>query len=50
MARCTLKIAQINHLFAAIVHELSTHMLKEEQVLFPLAAHGTGSSGGHTGS
>jgi len=29
------EIAQIEHLFAAISQELSTHMLKEEQVLFP---------------
>ena len=29
------EIAKINELFTAIVQELSTHMLKEEQVLFP---------------
>ena len=29
------EIAQIEELFAAVGQELSTHMLKEEQVLFP---------------
>ena len=45
------EIEQIDQLFSAIGQELSTHMLKEEQVLFPyVRADGTGSSGWRTGA